>query len=573
MRPFLLFLPCVSLVALSWTQAQALSVSATSPSRYELGVSENLSSITVTFDAPILPPAAGEVRVAGTMSGLHAGTVLAVGPTLTFTNSSSWMAGELVTVNLRRSIKTASSDSLSGGFMFAFTIRSAPAAADWSTPKIYPASDVPYFIHGGDLNEDGRPDVAAPNEGTDDVSVFLNNEGTGYFPVRDEYSVGNVPSSIFGEDFDNDGDQDLATADIASGTVSVLLNDGDGTFAPKTTYFAGGSQTRQIHGGDFDGDNDVDLCATSHGTDVVYLFTNNGLGTFTGTTYANVKPGPFAIRTGDFNADGRLDIGVACQDADSLSVMQNNGGGTFTTTGAYRIGDGPWCLNGNDMDGDGDFDLVSVGSFANRVFVLYNDGTGAFPTRTFQTTGSFPLGVFAADVDGDDDIDAMSSNYAGGTVGVYLNDGAGNIALQENLDVTLSGSYTWAHDLDADGDLDLSVVDERSDELYVFYNGPAPAVNAPVVAAPGRDARLTVAPNPAFAGGPVMIHAAGMNGAATVDIHSIDGRRIRRLQAEIANGIAWDGRDADGKLVSAGAYVVSCKAGDGSASTTLRVVR
>ena len=34
---------------------------------------------------------------------------------------------------------------------------------------------------------------------------------------------------------------------------------------------------------------------------------------FTSTTYANVKPGPFAIRTGDFNADGHLDIGVAAR--------------------------------------------------------------------------------------------------------------------------------------------------------------------------------------------------------------------------------------------------------------------
>jgi len=572
MRPFFFRLSCLSIAVLSATEAAALSVTATSPSRYALGVSENLPSITVTFDAPILQPAAGEVRVAGTMSGLHNGTVAAVGSTLTFTNASPWMAGELVTVNLRRSIKTASADSLPGGFTFAFTIRSAPASADWSEPLIYEASDVPYFIHGGDLNEDGRPDVAAPNEGTDDVSIFLNNEGTGYFPVREEYGVGNVPSSIFGEDFDNDGDQDLATADIASGTVSVLLNHGDGTFAPKTTYFAGGNQTRQIHGGDFDGDNDVDLCATAYGPDLVYLFTNNGSGAFTSTTYANVKPGPFAIRTGDFNADGRLDIGVACQDADSLSVMRNTGGGAFTTTGAYRIGDSPWCLNGNDMDGDGDFDLVSVGSLANRVFVLYNDGTGAFPTRSFQATGSFPLGVFAADVDGDNDIDAMSSNYAGGTVGVYLNDGAGTITLQETLNVTLSGSYTWAHDLDGDGDLDLSVVDERSDELYVFYNGTAPAVDAPVVAGQAA-ARLVAAPNPAFAGDRIAIRGAAIPGTGTIDIHSIDGRRVRRLSADGATEMHWDGRDGEGQLVPAGAYIVSWRAGAEKASLTIQILR
>ncbi len=354
-------LPVLALLSIP-TGASSISVVSTSPSRYQLGVSPALTTITVVFDTPPTIPDPAAVRVAGVMSGLHAGTTLVVGNTLTFTNADPWMVGELVHVSLRSDIHFGAS-ILSGGHVFAFTIASGPASASWSQPRIYDSGNVPYFIYGGDLDGDGTPDVAAPCEQSGAVAVHLNKESTGHFPDFDFYGVGDVASSVFGEDFDNDGDVDLATADIGDGTVSVILNHGNGTFAPRTIYNAGLVNTRQIHGGDFDGDNDVDLCATSFGTGVVYLYWNVGNGTFTFTTYANVANGPFAIRTGDMNADGHLDIGVACQSADSLSVMINQGGGSFSTIGPYRIGDGPWCLNGNDFDGDGDFDLASVSSF------------------------------------------------------------------------------------------------------------------------------------------------------------------------------------------------------------------
>ncbi len=556
--------------------ASSLSVTSTSPSRYALGVSPALTTITVEFDsAPTIPDAAA-VRVAGMMSGLHAGTISVVANTLTFTNADPWMVGEIVHVNLRGDIHTGAS-FLTGGHVFAFTIASGLSGVEWSAPQIYASGNVPYFIYGGDLDEDGTPDVAAPCEQSDAVAVHLNKEGTGHFPEFDLHDVGAVPSSVFGEDFDNDGDVDLATADIADGTVSVLLNNGDGTFAPKTTYSAGLVNCRQIHGGDFDGDNDVDLCATSYGTGVVYLYWNGGAGLFTSTTYGDVANGPFAIRTGDLDGDGHLDIAVACQTSDSLSVVINQGSGVFTTTGRYRIGDGPWCLNGNDFDADGDFDLASVASFGNRIVFLRNDGTGAYPLtlRQAAVTEPFPLGVYVADFDGDGDIDGASSNYSGASIQTYLNDGAGTFALQTTLDTQSSGSYTWAHDLDGDGDLDLSVVDEVADLLFIFYNEPATGVDPPVAGVGASE--IAVAPNPMIAGTKTTILLAGMpgvDGAVAVEIFDVAGRRVRTLGTEGGTpSVTWDGRNESGSAVSAGVYMIRANAMDRELTTTVRVLR
>jgi hypothetical protein len=553
-----------------------LSVVSTSPDRYELAVSPTLTTISVTFDtAPALPPP-GAIRVSGTMSGLKAGQVAVNGNALTFTTSGLFFPGELVNVNLRSDVEAAAGGTLPGGFTFAFTIASQPALLDWSAPVVHGAADVPYFIFGGDLDGDGTPDVAAPNEGTDDVSVFLNN-GSGIFEPHVDYGVGETPSSIFGEDFDNDFDLDFATADIASGTVSVGLNHGDGTFAPTTPYESG-AVTRQVHGGDFDGDNDIDVCATSKGTNEVYLFYNDGDGTFTAAPpYTDVRQGPFAIRTGDFDLDGHLDIGVACQDVDSLIVLRNDGTGSFTTTGAFRTGDGPWCLNGNDFDGDGDFDLVTVTSYNNRIQVFLNDGTGAFPIRTGTATANFPLGVFVADLDGDGDVDATSSNYAAGSVGVYVNDGSGTLALQATLPVDRSGSYTWAHDLDGDLDLDLSVVDELADSLFVFFNGDAPAVGAPVAAgSPGESASIEAHPNPARAREGIDLRVSGFEGDVTIEVFGVGGRLIRRIhRGTLPEGgrVRWRGRDAEERIVSSGAYVIRARDAKRSAAAVVRLLR
>lgn len=558
----------------------AFEVISTVPPRYALAQPTDLFAISAVFDeTPAIPPAAA-VRICGTMSGLHTGGMEQSLDTLKFYNlSEPFMPGEIVHVNYRKDVHSLDGDSLSGGFYFAFTIASAPANAQWAPRRGYGAANVPYFIYGGDVDNDWRPDVLAPNEGTNNVSVFRNIHGTGYFPTHTDYGVGSVPSSIFGEDFDNDGDQDVVTADIASSTISVLLNNGNGTFAPRQPY-AAGNTCRQVHGGDFDGDNDIDICSTSHVGDQVFLFYNNGNGTFApGVPYSNVSNGPFAIRTGDFNLDGHLDIGVACREADTLAVLTNNGLGGFTTTGRFVLQDGPWCLNGNDMDADGDFDLITVASNADRIQVLFNDGTGAFPVRHGQLSGDFPLGVYCADVDGDSDIDGLSSNYAGGSVGVYLNPGNGLIALDTTLTVWDSGSYTWAHDLDGDGDLDLSVVDENADSLFIFYNGSSPVGVPDGGSAPGAISGgpiLSVRPNPLPGGSRLALSLSGLRGAATVDVVSIEGRLVKRLWSGAfpsgALDLQWDGRDGRGRAVASGHYLVSARAGGERVTREIQVV-
>lgn len=566
--------------------SQAMNVVTTRPTGCQLNVPVVLQTLAIQFDAPPALPPSGAIRIAGTMSGLHRVTSRTFDDWLLVdVTTGPFLPGETVTVNLRQDVQSKAGSRLAGGHCFTFTIRAAPAAAAWAEPLVFDTADIPYFIHGGDLNGDRIPDLAVPNEGTSDVSIFLNHAGDGRFPTHTEYGVGTRPSSIFGEDLDNDGDQDLATADILGGTVSVLRNLGNGTFAPAVSYPAG-FQTRQVHGADFNGDNFVDLCATSNSTDEVYVFINDGRGLFTGLFPFDVTGGPFAIRAVDVDGDGHIDIAVALNGTGRLIVLHNDGAASFTQRGPYTVGAGPWDLNGADFDADGDIDLVAVLATSSRMAMLENDGTGVFAVSQTMVTGSFPLGVFAADLDGDGDVDTATSSFNGGTTRVFDNDGAGAFAPNGTLNVQQSASYTWAHDLDGDGDLDLSVVDELSDKLFVFLNRSPDtnAVDAPPLAA-ARATRFSVWPNPLRAGAvaTLMLEAvrppavSSTSGGIAVDVVRVDGRLVQRIELHPVSPTrfeqSWDGRDAAGQRVASGQYYLTTRVGGERITQAIRLVR
>ncbi len=565
------------LIASTAAPAQALQVTAHAPSAYALGVPTR-TAIVVTFDGPLDPltVTAATVRVEGMVSGIHASSLAVAGESLTIDLAVPLAAGELVTVGLSSAILGANGLALTDGYAFQFTSRVegaglALAELDrWSTSPAV----TPYFLYGGDLDRDGRPDAAAPNEGTHDVSVFLNDGGPG-FASHLEYGVGSVPSSCFGADLNNDGWTDLATADINSGTVSLLLNSGAAEFVSGQSY-AGGAVCRQVHGGDLDGDGDIDLVTTGFNSQSVTVHTNAGDGTFTQTVWGaaeGVTAGPFAVWVGDFTLDGRLDVAVASQSVPrQLRLFLNAGGGSFVQGATVPVANGAWDLFGNDLDGDGDLDLVLAEASAGKLHVFAGDGAGGFTDDWSFTAGSFPLAVFAADMDGDDDCDLVASNFSSRDIRVFENQGGQTFVLAEDLDLVQSGSYAWAHDLDGDGDLDLTAIDELADLIFVFLNNSAAAAG-PVDAPPQSVVFGLPFPNPARSGVAFDVRGASVR-APRIVIYDVQGRTVRHLSAPSGASVRvhWDLRTDAGQWVPGGRYFATM-AGVTGAPRSLLVVR
>lgn len=83
-------------------------------------------------------------------------------------------------------------------------------------------SSFPTSIAIGDMNGDGRPDVASAIYADQQVGITYN--ANGLFGTTTKLLAGAFPRGVAVGDFNGDGKNDLATANSSDGTVSILLN-------------------------------------------------------------------------------------------------------------------------------------------------------------------------------------------------------------------------------------------------------------------------------------------------------------------------------------------------------------
>ena len=189
-----------------------------------------------------------------------------------------------------------------------------------------------YAVSVGDLDGDGKPDLAVANYGSNSVTVFLNTSTVGAisFASRVNYTTGNNPKSISIGDLDGDGRPDLAVLNITARTVSVLRNTGNKgilSFAAKED-FTTGPNPQNVSIGDLDGDGMPDLAVTNQGSNTVSVFQNTGsIGTISFAAKEDFTTGtsPYYVTIGDLDGDGMPELAVANNSSATVSVFRNTG--------------------------------------------------------------------------------------------------------------------------------------------------------------------------------------------------------------------------------------------------------
>jgi hypothetical protein len=237
----------------------------------------------------------------------------------------------------------------------------------------------------GDLNRDGKPDLAIKKD-RGSVSILLGNGDGTFQPEVTSTATSGLGGGVVIADFNGDGRLDLAVGGYIWGNsgFAILLGNGDGTFkqsfsSPPCDSICSGAAGYPLAVGDFNGDGIPDLVSSfGFGWVRAEVFLGNGDGTFrSGQTFPFLGEDISCFVVADLNGDGTLDIiagygGMALDgDYSAVDVLLGNGDGTFRSAWV-NTGERPSSVAVGDFDGDGKPDLAVANENSDNLSVLLN---------------------------------------------------------------------------------------------------------------------------------------------------------------------------------------------------------
>jgi hypothetical protein len=342
-----------------------------------------------------------------------------------------------------------------------------------------PAPFLPTFLSGGSLNTSS---LAAP--------VLL--------------TTGSGPARVLIGDLDGDGKPDLAVLNGSDGTVDFYRNLGTNgplaatSFAPPVvlTVAGGANSVSGLALADLVGDGRLDILVGGYSLNHVAIFQNfSSPGSLTTNSFGRevdlaVSGYPSSIAVADLDGDGKADIVTANQQGSTVSILKNLGGGgtisagSFATPVSFATGPNPWNVFIVDIDGDGKPDVVTLdqGSANHKISILRNLGvvhgitTNSFAQAVDLAGADTGETLAVGDLDGDGKPDLVAGSYTGGTIAVYRNKSvAGSITTNSFAAPVVFAIGASVHtvalgDLDGDGKLDVAAVTQSPSSLVLFKN-------------------------------------------------------------------------------------------------------
>ena len=248
----------------------------------------------------------------------------------------------------------------------------------------------PYTVAIADLDKDGRPDLAVTNGSDNSISILQNTTAANgvidanSFAGKVDFITGTLPTSVVIGDLDGDGKPDLAVTNDFSNTLSVFRNTSAGgsiSFAAKVD-FATGANPMSVAIGDLDGDGKPDLAVANSGATTVSVYHNTATsGSIDAASFAakvdfTTGTSAYSVGIGDLDGDGKPDLVVSNSNDNTVSVLHNTStsgsivSGSFAAKVDFATGAFPNSVAIGDLDGDGKPDLVLTNVNANSVSVL-----------------------------------------------------------------------------------------------------------------------------------------------------------------------------------------------------------
>ncbi|TKS58728.1 MAG: hypothetical protein EWM72_02785 [Nitrospira sp.] len=356
---------------------------------------------------------------------------------------------------------------------------------------------------------------------------------------NDDFARFTLTYSVAAGDLNGDGRPDLATANTFfadppthPGHVSVILQSqsSPGAFGSAMNLDAG-SYTVHVSIGDLNGDNLMDVvAANATSSSISILFQNSSSpGTFLAAQNLGVGTHPDGVAIGDLNGDGHLDIAVTDS---GLSVLFQDASAPGTFFPPISLGVSSSSVGIGDLNADGHVDLVVTATNAGNVSILLQNpaGPGTFLPPQTVAAGFQPFDVALADLNADGRLDLAVANLgtpnnpATASLSVLLNDSTtpGSFLAATNYATDWESRSVAVGDLNGDGLVDLAVANGST----LLHSGPPPKFHDGSFSLffqdPGTPGRFLAAVNLPDTNGPMDVAIADLNGDGLADIAQAD---------------------------------------------------
>lgn len=185
-------------------------------------------------------------------------------------------------------------------------------------------------VRAFDVNADGIDDIVTTNTEGNNVTVLLGNGKGGFYEsTGSPFACGDSPFSIAIGDINADGRVDLAIINspgsMAEGKgengLTVLLGDGTGKFITMNgSPFEAGKIPNGVSIGDINGDGVKDIVTSDNSSNKIYLFLMRKNSSVLSSSSLVVGNHPKGVAIADLNGDGKGDI-VVCNNSDNTITI------------------------------------------------------------------------------------------------------------------------------------------------------------------------------------------------------------------------------------------------------------
>ncbi|UCE39407.1 MAG: VCBS repeat-containing protein [Thermoplasmata archaeon] len=327
----------------------------------------------------------------------------------------------------------------------------------------------------GDVNNDGRLDIGVTSEMMG-IQVWAGNLPdlaiTGWTSVSSGLPTSSGYYDVIFGDINHDGKLDLAGAGKDNQGIGVWLGDGTGNWAEVSDFdLPSNGDYCGVRLKDVNHDGNLDLIASSDDQLGVLIWPGDGTGGFgagSGPTDPASPPNMAGVEVADINCDGNVDIATCYyeppQSGDKVYAWLGDGSGGWGSDIGPPVELGFDDVALGDVDHDGKIDLLATAHMQGYRFWL-GDGTGGWSLQPQNglpsSSGIGGLGVCFGDVNHDGDLDIAVGSWAGSYgVRVYTSDGGDGGAVDwvnDSVGLPTVGTYGGVEfgDINNDGNLDI----------------------------------------------------------------------------------------------------------------------